>query len=73
MPEYFVFDTKLGGWLAIWFEVVTSLLHDYLDKKLPKISEGTFWSAIIILAELSSRLSSRILKARRNYYLGEDR
>jgi hypothetical protein len=73
MPEYFVFDTKLGGWLAIWFEVVTSLLHDYLDKKLPKISEGTFWSALLIVVEFSSKLSSRILRARSNYYLGKDR
>lgn len=72
-PEYFVFDTKLGGWLAIWFEVITSILHDYLDKKLPKISEGTFWRALLILVEFSSKLSSRILKARRNYYLSKDR
>jgi NhaP-type Na+/H+ or K+/H+ antiporter len=72
-PEYFVFDTRLGGWLANKLEVVTSYINGYLDKNLPKISEGTFWSALIILAELSSGLSSRILKARKNYYLGEDR
>jgi NhaP-type Na+/H+ or K+/H+ antiporter len=72
-PEYFVFDTKLGFWLAIWFELITSYLHDYLDKKLPKISEGTFWSALLILVEFSSKLSSRISKARRNYYLGKER
>jgi len=72
-PEYFVFDTRLGGWLANKLEVVTSYINGYLDKNLPKISEGTFWSALIILAELSSGLSSRILKARKNYYLGEYR
>jgi CPA1 family monovalent cation:H+ antiporter len=72
-PEYFVFDTRLGGWLAHKLEGINSYINNYLDKKLPKILEGTFWSVLIISASLSSRLASRILRARKNYYLGENR
>jgi CPA1 family monovalent cation:H+ antiporter len=68
-PEYFVFDTRLGGWLAFKLEAVQSYINGYLEKNLPTTSGGTLRSALEISASLSSKLSNRIIQARSNYYL----
>jgi NhaP-type Na+/H+ or K+/H+ antiporter len=69
LPEYFVFETRFGSWIAFKLEGVHSYINGYLNNTIPKTSGGALRRTLLFTASLSSMLSKRIYQAKKNYYI----
>ncbi|MCW3978219.1 MAG: sodium:proton antiporter [Candidatus Bathyarchaeota archaeon] len=67
-PEYFMFETRLGGWTVLRLEQALEFIDDYTTSRMPKTSGGSLRGAFEISAYLIKGALNRMIRARRNYY-----
>ncbi len=67
-PEYFMFETRLGGWTVLRLEQALEDIEAYTTSRMPQTSGGSLRGAFEVTTHLISGALNRMIRARRNYY-----
>jgi hypothetical protein len=65
-PEYIVFETKIGGWIAFQLQKVLGWINEFSSEKIPKTRDTLQRKLIEFITDLISSILNWI-----NYFIEE--